>query len=398
MKTIINKFTFITTTLFVIFFTIVSPSYAQTDNINQENINIEPPKEEIVEGVVISIKETGQETAFDQLAPYQILEVQFTNSERTGQSVEVKNSSAFADITAQYEDYKVNDKLKIYSGKDFENNDVYVVAGRIKRHGLTVLTILFILAVLIIGRIWGAMSLIGLALSFGVIFRIIIPMIIKGYDPVIAALIGSMIIIPSTFYVSHGINKKTHVGVISTLIALSFTGFLAVYFVDKVHLTGFASEEAGFLQIERQGTIDIKGLLLAGIIIGTLGILDDVTIGQASVVKQIKHAKPSIKFWTLFKKGMEVGQDHIASMVNTLILVYAGSSLPLLLLFFDSQKTFIDIIEFEVIAEEIVKMLVGSIGLILAAPLATLIAAYVFTKYHDDTKKTAHKERSFHSH
>lgn len=355
-------------------------------------------EQKIVEGVVIGIKETGTETVFEEFKPYQILNIQLTNSDKKGSTIEVKNSAAFADVTAQYEEYQVNDKLKIYSGTDFEGNDIYGIAGRIKRHGLASLAIIFILAVLIVGRIWGAMSLIGLALSFGVIFRIIIPMIIDGYNPVIAALVGSLIIIPSTFYVSHGINKKTHVGVISTLIALTFTGFLAVYFVDRVHLTGFASEEAGFLQVERQGTIDIRGILLAGIIIGTLGILDDVTIGQASVIKQIKQAKPSISFWALFKKGMEVGHDHIASMVNTLVLVYSGSSLPLLLLFFDSEKTFIDILEFEVIAEEIVKMLVGSIGLILAAPLATLIAAFVFTKYHDPNKKTAHKEQSFHHH
>lgn len=356
----------------------------------------ETDSSEIVEGVVVEVAEEGKETVFDELFPYQILKMEITNSEKKGEVVEVKNSSAFADVTAQYEKYQVNDKLRIYSGQDIEGNEVYGISGKIKRHGLVSLSIIFVIVVLVVGRIWGIMSLIGLALSFGVIFRIIIPMIINGYNPITAALVGSLIIIPSTFYVSHGINRKTHVGVIATLISLAFTGLLAVYFVDKVNLTGFASEEAGFLQVERQGTIDIKGILLAGIIIGTLGILDDVTIGQASVIKQIKKAKPNISMWTLFKRGMSVGQDHIASMVNTLVLVYSGSSLPLLLLFFDSEKTFLDIIEFEMIAEEIVKMIVGSIGLVLAAPLATLIAAYVYTRY--GIKKTAHEEQSFHHH
>ncbi|MFH1959616.1 MAG: YibE/F family protein, partial [Patescibacteria group bacterium] len=173
-------------------------------------------------------------------------------------------------------------------------------------------------------------------------------------------------------------------GVVATFISLVITGLLAVYFVDVTHLTGFASEEAGFLQVERQGSIDIRGLLLAGIIISTLGILDDVTIGQASVVKQLKKANPKISFLELFKNGMKVGQDHISSMVNTLVLVYSGSALPLLLLFFDSQKTFVDILEFELIAEEIVRMLVGSIGLVLAAPLATIMAAYIFSKGKND--------------
>jgi uncharacterized membrane protein len=355
-------------------------------------------EQKIIEGIVIDIKETGKETAFDKLEPYQILKIEFTNSDRKGQTVEVKNSAAFADVTAQFENYKINDKLRIYSGHDFEGNEVNAVAGRIKRTGIISLMIIFIIAVLAVGRIWGALSIIGLGISFLVIFKLIIPLIISGSDPVVAALIGSLIIIPATFYVSHGFNKKTHVGVVATLISLAFTGILAVYFVDKIHLTGFASEEAGFLQVERQGSIDIRGILLAGIIIGTLGILDDVTIGQASVIKQIKQAKPSINFTTLFKRGMEVGQDHISSMVNTLVLVYSGASLPLLLLFFDSEKTFLDIIEYELIAEEIVKMLVGSIGLVLAAPLATIMAAYIFSRDKEAIKKTTHKEQSFHSH
>jgi uncharacterized membrane protein len=225
-------------------------------------------------------------------------------------------------------------------------------------------------------------------------------MIINGYNPVLSTLIGAAIIIPATFYVSHGINKKTHVGVIATLISLTFTGILALIFIKQTYLTGFASEEAGFLEIERHGTIDIKGLLLAGIIIGTLGILDDVTIGQASVVEQIKRTNPAIGFLKLFEKGLKVGQDHISSMVNTLVLVYAGSSLPLLLLFFGSQKGFIDILEFELVAEEVVKMLVGSIGLIFAAPLATALAAYIFTKTkldpEDGQKNDAHHHDGHH--
>jgi uncharacterized membrane protein len=242
------------------------------------------------------------------------------------------------------------------------------------------LTFIFIAVVLAVGKLWGALSLAGLFISFLVIFKLILPLIIKGVNPVLVAILGSLIIIPSTFYISHGFNKKTHVGVISTFISLIITGLLAVYFVDATHLTGFASEEAGFLQVERQGMIDIRGLLLAGIIIGTLGILDDVTIGQASTVRQLKKANPKMGWLDLFKKGMKVGRDHVSSMVNTLVLVYSGSSLPLLLLFFDSQKTFIDVLEFELIAEEIVRMLVGSIGLVLAAPMATILAAYLFSK------------------
>jgi uncharacterized membrane protein len=235
-----------------------------------------------------------------------------------------------------------------------------------------------VILVLAVGRIWGALSLFGLALSFLVIFSLILPMIIAGQNPILAAILGSAIIIPVTFYVSHGFNKKTHVGIAATLLALAFTGVLAVYFASSTHLTGYASEEAGFLQIEKQGAMNIKALLLAGIIIGTLGILDDITIGQSSVVQQLHASNPSMGVRKLYSAGMGVGHDHISSMVNTLILVYAGSALPLLLLFFDSTRTFTDILEYELIAEEIVRMLVGSIGLVMAAPLATGMAAVVF--------------------
>lgn len=372
-----------------------------TQNLNAQ-INPEPSEPLTAEGVVVSIKEAGRESFNDELVPFQQLEILLTSGIYKDQVFLVKNSAAGADVTASYQDYRPNDKVRLSLNPTLAPaaEPELVILGPIKRHGLMSLGLLFVLAVLTIGRVWGVMSLLGLGISFSVIFYLIIPLIIKGYDPVLATLLGAAIIIPATFYVSHGINKKTHVGVVATLISLAFTGFLALIFIKRTHLTGFASEEAGFLQIERSGSIDIKGLLLAGIIIGTLGILDDVTIGQASVVEQIKRTNPATGFVRLFQRGMKVGQDHISSMVNTLVLVYAGSSLPLLLLFFGSNKGFVEILEFELVAEEIVKMLVGSIGLIFAAPLATVLAAYVFskTKLEDSSAKTndAHQHGGHH--
>ncbi len=333
-----------------------------------------------IEARVSAILDSGKESFMEELVPFQKLELEVINSEEAGEILEVKHSAAgLGLVDLRYQEYSVGDELRVSVSKGVEGEDHYAIDGKIKRNSLINLTILFIIVVLVVGRLWGALSLLGLVGSFLVIFKIILPLIISGFDPVLAAVLGSTIIVPTTFYISHGFNKKTHVGVASTFIALLVTGMLAVYFVDATYLTGFASEEAGFLQVERQGTIDIRGLLLAGIIIGTLGILDDVTVGQASTIQQLHLANPKFTVWELFKKGMQVGQDHISSMVNTLVLVYSGSALPLLLLFFDSQKGFIDILEFELIAEEIVRMLVGSIGLVLAAPLATIMAAYLFS-------------------
>lgn len=329
---------------------------------------------------MIEITNFGQETVMEELVSFQELRIQITKGSLKDREITLKNSPATGTVSSiNFEEYQIGDKLRIYYSKDYEGNPTYFINGEVKRDGLLALAIIFIATVLVVGRVWGAFSILGMIVSFLVIFKLIIPLIIRGTNPVFSAMLGSFIIIPTTFYISHGFSLKTHVGVISTFLALLFTGSLSVVFVEASHLTGYASEEAGFLQVERQGTIDIRGLLIAGIIIGTLGILDDVTIGQASTVEQLKLANPKIKTLDLFKQGMKVGQDHVSSMVNTLVLVYAGSALPLLLLFFDDQRNFLDIIEFELIAEEIVRMLVGSIGLVLVAPLATIMAAYLFT-------------------
>lgn len=356
--------------LLVIFFVWVSPIFAQNNS-----------SEEIFEAEVMEIVNFGQETFKEKMMDFQELKIKVTKGTGEGEEMILKNTAVEGGMSQiLYQKYSVGDKLRVYSIIRIDGENIYSIMGKTKRPGLVTLTVIFLIVVLVVGRIWGALSILGMGVSFLVIFKMIIPMIINGINPVVSALLGSLIIIPTTFYISHGFNKKTHVGVVSTIIALLFTGLMAVYFVDAVNLTGYASEEAGFLHVERQGSIDITGLLIAGIIIGTLGILDDVTIGQASVVQQIKLANKKMSMWKLFKQGMKVGQDHVSSMVNTLVLVYAGSSLPLLLLFFDANKTVSDILEFELIAEEVVRMLVGSIGLVLVAPLATLMAAWAFSR------------------
>lgn len=156
-----------------------------------------------------------------------------------------------------------------------------------------------------------------MAVSFLIVFKFILPQILAGSNPVTTSILGSAIIIPISFYLSHGLNRKTTVAIGGTLIALVITGILATVFVDAAKLTGFASEEAGFLQVTKQGTVNIKGLILAGMIISALGILDDVTISQAAIVWQLKEAKKKIKFSQLYRQAMSVGKDHIASMINT---------------------------------------------------------------------------------
>jgi uncharacterized membrane protein len=233
---------------------------------------------------------------------------------------------------------------------------------------------IFVTTAILIGGWQGLTSLLGMVVSFGVIFMFILPQIALGKDPVGVVVIGSLAIIPATFLLSHGVNKKTGIAILGTLISLVITGFFAHFFVNTAKLTGFASEEAGFLQVYNPGLINMKGLLLAGIIIGLLGVLDDITISQAAIVAELKATDTKLAIGDLYKKAMRIGKDHIASMINTLVLVYTGAALPLLLLFINNPHSFLEVINYEIIADEVVRTLVGSIGLMLAVPITTIIA------------------------
>lgn len=273
--------------------------------------------------------------------------------------------------SAQQIKYKLNDKVVVTDGQ---------ITDYVRRPSLYLLFGIFLLLTILIAGKWGITSVLGMIYSFYIIFVFILPMIIKGFNPVAAAIIGSMFIIPVTFSLSHGLNKKTITAIIGTLVSMVIVGILSVAFVNLSKLTGFAVEEAGFLQYQLGSLINMKGILLAGIIISTLGVMDDITISQSSVVEELREANSKLSKKDLFIRSMRVGKDHISSMVNTLVLVYAGASLPLLLLFVNNPHPFTEIINYEIIADEIVRTMVGSIGLILAVPITTFIACYGYSK------------------
>jgi len=283
-------------------------------------------------------------------------------------------------------EYKVGEKLMIYQA----DADTFLIADQVRTQPLLILFIIFVLAVLLISKWRGVGSLLGMVFSFLVIIYFVLPKIATGTNPILIAILGSLLIIPATFYPSHGLNRKTSIAVLSTVIALLITGLLANFFLDFAKLSGLSSEEAGFLQtINPEIFTNMRGLLLAGIIIGVLGVLDDVTVSQASIVEQLKIANPQFTRVELYKRAMTVGRDHISSMVNTLVLVYAGASLPLLLLFNDAAKPFTEIVNYEILADEIVRTLVGSIGLILVVPISTFLAV-IFVGKLDNKKSHDH--------
>lgn len=302
--------------------------------------------------------------------PYQKLGLIGTSGQYKGKNLVVENGKFDQSGVVIY---KLGDSVVLSVAKDFQDHDLITITDYVRRLPLLLLFGIFIVMTIIVGGLRGASSLLGMIVTFSIIFLFILPQVLKGGDPVLVTIFASLFIIPITFCLSHGLNKKTLCAVGGTLIALLITGLLAALFVNNTHLSGFASEESNYLDVLKHGSINMQGLLLAGIIIGLLGVLQDITISQAAVVYQLKNANSKLKFHQLFTGAMDVGRDHIASMANTLILVYAGVSLPLLLLFINNPLPFSTVINFEIIAEEVVRTLVASIGLIIAVPITTLL-------------------------
>ncbi|HYJ73662.1 MAG TPA: YibE/F family protein [Actinomycetota bacterium] len=239
---------------------------------------------------------------------------------------------------------------------------------------MVALAALFVLAVIAFGRWQGVRSLIGLACSFAVIVGFVVPAILRGQSPVPVALVGAMAIMLASLYLSYGVGRKTTAAVVGTALAIGLTGALTAGFVELTALTGLASEEA--LNASFQvGGISLQGLLLAGIILGGLGVLDDVTVSQASLVFELRRADPAAGFAELTRGALAVGRDHVAASVNTLFLAYAGASLPLLVLFVSGGDPLGTVVTAEAVAVEVVRTLCGSVGLIAAVPLTTVLAA-----------------------
>lgn len=277
------------------------------------------------------------------------------------------------------QDLRVGDRVIVSFMTSPQAGQQAIIVDHVRRIPLLVLSMLFIAVVLIIGRKKGILSLAAMVISFLIIGRLIIPQILIGNDPVLISLIGGMFIIPTLFYISHGFTWKTTLAVVGTFLSLILTGLLAIVFVQFTRLTGFAAEEATFIQATGQN-VDIQSLLLAGIIIGAMGVLDDITISQTAIVEKLIKANPKYTKPELFREAMDVGRDHIASLVNTLVLVYAGAALPLFVLFYSSTYTYSQVINMELVATEIVRTLVASIGIVLAVPFTTLIATWQIDK------------------
>lgn len=258
---------------------------------------------------------------------------------------------------------------------------------------LAVLAAIFAIVVVLLSRWHGLFSLVGVIISLLVLVLFVMPAILDGSNPVAVAIVGAAAIMFVNLYLAHGFNARTTTAILGTMSSLAVTAVLAAIFVEVGKFTGFGSEEASFLQLSAD-QINLEGLLLGGIVIGTLGVLDDVTITQASAVWELHTANPQFDFRNLYRSALRIGRDHIASTVNTLVLAYAGASLPLLILFSVSGRRLGDVVNSEIVAEEVVRTLVGSIGLVASVPITTALAAVVTTSRKPDSPKGSRRSEA----
>ncbi|AKL66899.1 conserved hypothetical protein [Streptomyces sp. Mg1] len=241
---------------------------------------------------------------------------------------------------------------------------------------MAVLAGIFAVAVVLVGRMRGLFALIALGVSFAVLTLFILPAILQGSNPLVVAVVGASAIMLIALYMCHGLTARTSVAVLGTLVSLLLIGLLGSGFIDWAFLSGNTDDNTGLIH-GLYPNIDMSGLLLAGVIIGSLGVLDDVTVTQTSAVWELRQADPSMGPRALYRAGIRIGRDHIASVVNTLVLAYAGAALPLLLLFSIANSSVGSVANSELVAEEIVRTLVGSIGLVASVPVTTALAALV---------------------
>jgi uncharacterized membrane protein len=321
---------------------------------------------------VVEIVEEGQVNLGDRLQPYQIARVNILEGPYQGQRFEID----YGQRQVRPAELRLNpgERILVTVTSRPEGGAAAYFTDFIRTPSLLWLLGVFIVVSILISGWKAVRGLVGMALSFGVILGYILPQILAGNDPVLVSVTGSFAVMLLTLYIVYGWTLKTHAAVVGTLLALVITGLLANYFMNFTRLTGFGSEDALFLIQQANFQINLRGILLGGFLIGALGVLDDLVITQASVVFELLDADPRLRFRSLYDRAMSVGRDHVAATVNTLVLAYTGVALPMLLLFTLSGQALGNLFNLEFVAEEVVRTLVGSLGLMAAVPLTTLIS------------------------
>ncbi|MBI5467394.1 MAG: YibE/F family protein [Candidatus Kerfeldbacteria bacterium] len=279
-------------------------------------------------------------------------------------------------VTVGFNTYRVGQKVLVAKLTKVEGAVQYLITDYERRNRVWMVVGLFVLAVIWFSRWRGLRSILGLLFSYLVIIYWVVPQVVHGHNPVTASIIGGTVIMLSSLFITEGWKRESQAAATGMMVTMLGIGFLSTWAMGFTFLTGGGSEEAFVLQGQGYGNIDIRGLLLAGFIIGTLGILDDVAIAQVATVAELRRASRTMTNRAVYQSAMRVGRSHMAAIVNTLVLAYAGASLPLLVLFGAGHASFGDVVNGEVVATEIIRSVIGSLGLVMAMPITTLVAIW----------------------
>jgi uncharacterized membrane protein len=339
-------------------------------------------------------EETTHLVQITKITKQEVKEVPNTNTEAVYQTLEAKVTEGVLAgkvfvVTEAGFNAKLGDVFYLRYTKTFDGQEYVSLQEPYRIPALLWLVALFIVVVLLLGGKQGFLSLVALGVSFGAIFKVLFPELLSGQYVIVISVGIALLSLFVVMYLTHGFTRLTTSAFLGSTGAVLVTVFLAQYAVTLTALTGYADEESVFLNIATSGRLDFVALLIGGIIIGVIGVIDDVTVTQASVVNELRLANPSLSRIELYTKALKVGKDHIGAVVNTLILAYTGASLPLVLLLYTSTSPAVELINREAIATEIVRSVVGSLGLLVAMPLTTLIAVWLMYR-NPSTSAHAH--------
>ncbi|MEA1960722.1 MAG: YibE/F family protein [Bacillota bacterium] len=313
----------------------------------------------------------GQDNQFlDQKVRVKILSGKYKGQEYV--TIHTLSGSPGIDIHVQ-----PGDEVVLYLSEDNGDLSEVYISDVVRANFLNYIVIAFVILLVLVGGIKGIKALVALGLTILAIFKVLLPALVSGYSPLPITTIVLAVVTVFTMIVVAGFTSKSFAATLGTIGGVMVAGFLAYWIGDVAHLYGLATEESRMLLYVPDLELDMRGLLFSGIIIGALGAIMDVAMSIASSMDEVRKANPGLSRWELMVSGMNVGRDIMGTMANTLILAYTGGALPFLLLFMAYDTSSLRIMNSELIASEIVRAMVGSIGLILSVPI-TAFSASIF--------------------
>jgi len=368
---------------YLLLFAIVFPAPLQSQTVNNDLQGTYRGK--VIE-VVSSEERTvpGTQTA----TPVQTIDVEVLDGPFDGDIITIENDFLALDT---------GDRFYFNYNVYIDGSESYAVTNIDRRVPLMLFVALFAFAVIALGGWQGVRSLIALGVSFLAIFYVLLPGLLAGYSPLLLSFLVAAGILFGAIFFTHGFNRESFVAYGGTMLAVGLTGILAIIAVSASSLTGFASDESVYLNFNTDGVLDFTGLLLGAIIVGVLGVLDDIAVTQAAVVVELYGSNKSLSPREVYRRALRVGREHVGALVNTLVLAYAGASLPLLMYFYLAPVGFWSLINSELFATEIIRAVVGSIGLILTVPIVTGLAVW-YLKVYESKHSHGHSHGHGHSH